>query len=72
METARVEAIVLRTDNFGDADRVVTLFTRELGKVEANAYGCRRVPIHFNGGNHFDGGDNGRDKIKWTRQELRR
>lgn len=49
METARVEAIVLRTDNFGDADRVVTLFTRELGKVEANAYGCRRVRNSLSG-----------------------
>lgn len=37
-----VEAIVLRTDDFGDANRVVTLFTKEFGKVEANAYGCRR------------------------------
>lgn len=42
METFAVEAFVLRTDDFGDANRVVTLFTRELGKLEANAYGCRR------------------------------
>ena len=42
METFAVEAIVLRTDDFGDANRVVTLFTREFGKLEANAYGCRR------------------------------
>ena len=42
METYTVEAVVLRTDDFGDANRVVTLFTREFGKIEANAYGCRR------------------------------
>ena len=42
METFTVEAVVLRTDDFGDANRVVTLFTKEFGKLEANAYGCRR------------------------------
>lgn len=42
METYTVEAIVLRTDDFGDANRVITLFTKEFGKLEANAYGCRR------------------------------
>ena len=42
METFKVEAVVLRTDDFGDANRVVTLFTKEYGKLEANAYGCRR------------------------------
>ncbi len=42
METFTVEAIVLRTDDFGDANRVVTLFSKEHGKLEANAYGCRR------------------------------
>lgn len=42
METFTVEAIVLKTDDFGDANRVVTLFTKEFGKIEANAYGCRR------------------------------
>ncbi|MBE8950908.1 MAG: DNA repair protein RecO [Quinella sp. 3Q1] len=42
METFKVEAIVLKTDDFGDANRVVTLFTKEYGKLEANAYGCRR------------------------------
>lgn len=42
METFTVEAVVLKTDDFGDANRVVTLFTKEFGKLEANAYGCRR------------------------------
>ena len=42
METFTVEAIVLDTKNFGDANKVVTLFTKEFGKLEANAYGCRR------------------------------
>lgn len=42
MENFTVEAVVLKTDDFGDANRVVTLFTKEFGKLEANAYGCRR------------------------------
>ena len=42
METFTVEAVVLKTDDFGDANRVVTLFTKEFGKLEVNAYGCRR------------------------------
>lgn len=42
METFKVEAVVLKTDDFGDANRVITLFTKEYGKIEANAYGCRR------------------------------
>lgn len=49
METLTVEAVVLKTDDFGDANRVVTLFTREFGKVEANAYGCRRVRSPLSG-----------------------
>ena len=43
METFTVEAVILKTDDFGDANRVVTLFTKEFGKLEANAYGCRRA-----------------------------
>ena len=42
MENFTVEAVVLDTRNFGDANKVVTLFTKEYGKIEANAYGCRR------------------------------
>ena len=42
METYTVEAIVLDTKNFGDSNKVVTLFSKERGKLEANAYGCRR------------------------------
>lgn len=49
METFTVEAVVLKTDDFGDSNRVVTLFTKELGKVEANAYGCRRARSPLSG-----------------------
>lgn len=49
METFTVEAVVLKTDDFGDANRVVTLFTKEFGKLETNAYGCRRARSPLSG-----------------------
>ena len=36
------EAIVIGSVNFGDADRIITLFTKERGKVRAAAFGSRR------------------------------
>jgi DNA repair protein RecO (recombination protein O) len=41
--TLRVEAVVLRHTDMGEADRLITLYTRELGKVRANAKGIRRL-----------------------------
>jgi len=43
MDTYKAEGVILQTADFGDANRVVTLFTKEFGKLEVNAYGCRRV-----------------------------
>ncbi|MEJ5224878.1 MAG: DNA repair protein RecO [Anaerolineales bacterium] len=39
----RVTAVVLRHADWGEADRLVTLFTREQGKVRALAKGARRI-----------------------------
>lgn len=39
----RVEAVVLRHANWGEADRILTLYTRERGKVRAIAKGARRI-----------------------------
>jgi DNA repair protein RecO (recombination protein O) len=39
----RVEAIVLRHADWGEADRLLTLYTRERGKVRAIAKGARRI-----------------------------
>jgi DNA repair protein recO len=36
------EGIVLGTRNWGEADKVLTIFTRERGLVRAAAFGCRR------------------------------
>lgn len=45
----RVEAIVLRRANFGEADKLVTLLTRTSGKVRAIAKGARRTASKFGG-----------------------
>jgi len=39
----RVEAVVLRHANWGEADRILTLYSRERGKVRAIAKGARRI-----------------------------
>jgi len=44
------EAILLAVRNWGEADRMVTLFSREYGKVAAIAYGCRRPQNRLAGG----------------------
>lgn len=41
--TLRVEAVVLRHNDWGEADRLLTLFTREQGKVKVVAKGARRL-----------------------------
>jgi DNA repair protein RecO (recombination protein O) len=41
--TLRVEAVVLRHSNWGEADRLLSLFTREQGKLRAIAKGARRL-----------------------------
>lgn len=44
IRTYRDEAIVLRTLDYGEADRILTLLTGEHGKVGAIAKGARRQP----------------------------
>ncbi|MEL7643151.1 MAG: DNA repair protein RecO, partial [bacterium] len=39
----RVEAVVLRHSDWGEADRLLVLFTREKGKIRAIAKGVRRI-----------------------------
>ncbi len=40
--THRLEGVVLHHKEWGEADRLVTLFTRELGKIQAIAKGVRK------------------------------
>ena len=42
MRSRRVEAIVLRHADWGEADRLLWLFTREMGKLQAVAKGVRK------------------------------
>ncbi len=39
----RVDAVVLRHSEYGEADRLLTLFTRQLGKIHALAKGVRKI-----------------------------
>ncbi|MFQ5615090.1 MAG: DNA repair protein RecO, partial [Anaerolineales bacterium] len=39
----RVEAIVLKHTNWGEADRIITIFTRQRGKLRAIAKGVRKI-----------------------------
>lgn len=39
----RVEAVVLRHQDYGEADRLLALYTRQLGKARAIAKGARKI-----------------------------
>ncbi|HET9947076.1 MAG TPA: DNA repair protein RecO [Patescibacteria group bacterium] len=43
MRNFRVEAIVLKRKNIGEADRILTVFTREFGKLQLKAKGVRKL-----------------------------
>jgi len=47
MPTYRDNAVVLRTHNLGEADRIVTLLTRSHGKTRAVGKGVRRTKSKF-------------------------
>jgi len=41
--SVRVDAVVLRHSDYGEADRMLTLYTRQLGKTRAIAKGARKI-----------------------------
>ena len=49
MAAYKSKAISLKTKPFAEADKLVTLFTRDHGKIRAIAKGARRVPSRFGG-----------------------
>ena len=49
MALYKTEAIVLRTRNIGEADRIVTLYSRDKGKIEGVARGSRRAKSRLMG-----------------------
>lgn len=44
MRTYRIEGIVLKRRNLGEADRILTILSRESGKIAVKAPGVRRIP----------------------------
>ena len=44
MQGYRDDGVVLRTQKLGEADRIITLLTRQNGRVRAVAKGVRRTP----------------------------
>ena len=49
MKNAETEAIVLRLTDYGEADRIVSLFTLEQGRLQGVARGARRSRKRFAG-----------------------
>src|SRR5438128_4942045 len=47
--TFRTEAVVLRSIRYGEADRILHLYSRERGRIGAIAKGGRRVKTRFGG-----------------------
>lgn len=43
----KTEGIVLKTNNFGEADRLITIFSADYGKIRAIAKGIRRAKSKF-------------------------
>ncbi len=43
MRTFTVQGIILKRKNIGEADRILTVFTREMGKMQVKAKGVRKV-----------------------------
>ena len=43
MRSYKTEGIILKRTNFGEADRMLTVFTREQGKIKIIAKGVRRI-----------------------------
>jgi DNA repair protein RecO (recombination protein O) len=41
--SVRVDAVVLRHSDYGEADRLLTLYTRQLGKMRVMAKGARKI-----------------------------
>ncbi|HUG90455.1 MAG TPA: DNA repair protein RecO [Planctomycetaceae bacterium] len=50
MSTEKTDALVIRLTDFSESSRVVTLFTREFGRISALAKGGRRLKGPFDGG----------------------
>ena len=52
MSTYKTTAIIIKNRDFGEADRLLTLYTRDFGKIAAKAIGVRKVTSKLSG--HLD------------------
>lgn len=43
MRTYKTEGIVLKRTNYGEADRILTIYTKNYGKIKAMAKGIRKI-----------------------------
>ena len=43
MRNFKVDGIVIKRNNYGEADRLLTLFTRQFGKMKVKASGVRKI-----------------------------
>lgn len=43
MHSLKTEGIILKRSNFGEADRILTIFTKQLGKIKVLAKGVRKI-----------------------------
>lgn len=43
MRTYKTEGIIIRRRNFGEADRILTVFTKHQGKIRIKALGVRKI-----------------------------
>ncbi len=44
MRTYKTEGIIIKRKNYGEADRILTVFTPYQGKIQVKASGIRRIP----------------------------
>lgn len=44
MRHIRTEGIIIKRKDFGEADRMLTIFTKDLGKITVKARGIRKIP----------------------------
>jgi len=79
MPLLRTQGIVLRTRDLGEHDRLVALYTRDLGKLTAVAPGARRLRSRFGGALElFTWGDvvgferEGRELVRLDQFDIRR
>ena len=43
MRTFKTEGFVIKRKNFGEADRILTIFSKHYGKIQAKASGARKI-----------------------------